>query len=178
MLCTAAFPSATHTGRGAWQRWPSALVVAAAAFWLGACSNALDSAALGIHYEPPSGVKLTSEEPGPPVVARFSGGLEIRGAPGSLPKPEQDNLAAILQQALEKAGVPALTTPTSDARAGTCALGPVARYETRGTKPMLIYVIPQGAQFILMLFQADSTDGKAEAQFERSLGSLRPLAKP
>ncbi len=140
-----------------------------------ACSTEVDLPGLGIHYAPPSGVKVTSENPGPPVVVQFSGGLEIRRGQGALPALDAEKLAPLLAVALEKTGLPALATPPVDARAGTCPLGPVARYETRGSNRKIFYVVPQGATFLVLVFTPDTSDGKADAAFERSLGTLRAL---
>src|SRR5688500_9210245 len=115
------------------------------------CSNTYDSALLRLKYEPPAGVKLVEELPGPPAMARFNNGLEIRSVVDELPEADDHALETWLPAALELAGLPALSAPPTSARAGSIPLGPVARYEVKSSgRRSLIYVVPQGERFLLL----------------------------
>jgi hypothetical protein len=135
-----------------------------------ACSRQMESAALGLQYEPPSGMALRAEEPGPPAVARFEGGLELRsveGPPPALEAPPEEVLAA--------AGVSGPGTRVNAAQ-GTIDAGPVGRYEFKqGTSRTLVYFLPRPERFVLVLYSAPERDyGSGSSKVERSLSTLRP----
>jgi len=135
------------------------------------CSRPLSSQALGLEYEPPSGVKFTSEEAGPPTVARFEGGLELRSVPGPPPP-----LGAAPEAVLGAAGlqVPGKVMNTSQ---GSITAGPVARYEfQQGEARTLVYFLPRPDRFVLLTFTAPERDfGPRSGRVERSLSTLKLL---
>lgn len=133
-----------------------------------ACSRPVESQALGIRYEPPSGMALRAEDAGPPAVARFEGGLELRSVPGAPPA-----LGAEPEVVLAAAGV-AVPGRRLSADQGTLAAGPVARYEFQeGQVRTLVYFLPRLERFLLLLYSAPERDyGKGSARVERSLSTL------
>jgi hypothetical protein len=135
------------------------------------CSSPVSSQALGLEYEPPSGVKFTSEEAGPPAVARFEGGLELRSVPGTPPP-----LEATPDVVLGAAGVPVPGTVMTHTP-GSISAGPVARYEFKqGESRTLVYFLPRPDRFVLLTFTAPERDfGPRSGKVERSLSTLRLL---
>jgi hypothetical protein len=130
----------------------------------------MESPALGLQYEPPPGMALRAEESGPPAVARFEGGLELRSVEGKPPA-----LDAAPEQVLGAAGVP-VPGKQLNATQGTLTAGPVARYEfQQGTSRTLVYFIPRPERFVLVLYSAPERDyGPGSARVERSLSTLKP----
>ncbi len=130
----------------------------------------MESQALGVQYEPPPGMALRAEEPGPPLVARFEGGLELRSVQGTPPK-----LEAQPEEVLAAAGVP-VPGRRLNATQGTLTAGPVARYEfQQGASRTLVYFIPREDRFVLVLYSAPERDyGPGSAKVERSLSTLKP----
>jgi hypothetical protein len=135
------------------------------------CSRPVSSQALGLEYEPPSGVTFTSEEAGPPAVARFEGGLELRSVPGTPPA-----LNAAPEAVLGAAGVSVPGKVVNSAQ-GTLTAGPVGRYEfQQGEVWTLVYFLPRPDRFVLVTFTAPAQDyGKRSARVERSLSTLKLL---
>jgi hypothetical protein len=135
------------------------------------CSRPVSSQALGLEYEPPSEVKFLSEEPGPPAVARFEGGLEIRSVPGTPPA-----LNAEPEAVLSAVGVSVPGKRVNSAQ-GTLTAGPVGRYEfQQGDTWTLVYFLPRPDRFVLITFSAPSQDyGKRSSRVERSLSTLKLL---
>lgn len=135
------------------------------------CSRPVTSHALGLEYEPPSGVKFLSEEAGPPAVARFEGGLELRSVPGT-PPPLEANPEVVLGAA----GVPVPGQVLTTAQ-GTLTAGPVARYEfQQGGARTFMYFLPRPDRFVLVTFTAPERDyGPRSARVERSLSTLKLL---
>lgn len=149
---------------------PSLLAVVTWVLAVG-CSRPVSSQALGLEYEPPSGVTLSTEEVGPPAVARFAGGLELRSVPGTPPA-----LEATPEAVLGAAGVSMPGKRVNSAQ-GTLAAGPVGRYEFKQADTWtLIYFLPRPDRFLLITFSAPSQDyGQRSARVERSLSTLRLL---
>ncbi|WP_309892360.1 hypothetical protein [Archangium sp.] len=135
-----------------------------------ACSRRLESTSLGLQYEPPSGMALRAEEPGPPAVTRFEGGLELRSVQGKPPA-----LGAPPEEVLGAAGLPVPGNPVK-ATQGTLPAGPVARYEfQQGGSRTLVYFLPLPERFVLVLYTAPERDyGPGSARVERSLSTLKP----
>jgi hypothetical protein len=135
------------------------------------CSRPVSSQALGLEYEPPSGIKFDSEEAGPPAVARFQGGLELRSVPGTPPP-----LEAAPEVVLGAAGVPVPGRVVNTSQ-GTLPAGSVARYELqRGGTRTLVYFLPRPDRFVLVTFTAPERDyGPRSARVELSLSTLRLL---
>lgn len=135
-----------------------------------ACSRRMDSSVLGVRYDPPSGMAPAGEEAGPPAVARFEGGLELRSVAGVPPK-----LDAAPEDVLAAAGM-AVPGTKLNATQGTLPAGPVARYEFQQSgSRTLVYFIPRPDRFLLVLYTAPERDyGPASARVERSLSTLTP----
>lgn len=151
---------------------PPRLVVLAAILLCG-CSKPYQSDRLALTYEPPSGFEFIGEDAGPPAVARFGGGLEIRSVPQSL-SPTDVAPERILEQALEAAQVPS-GGKVLTAREGSIGSAHVLRYTLKGNgRRSLLYVVPRPSRFLLVLLTApEDTYGSAEIKVERSLGSLK-----
>ncbi len=130
----------------------------------------MESQTLGLQYEPPPKMALRAEEPGPPAVARFEGGLELRSVEGKPPA-----LDAPPEQVLGAAGVP-VPGRQVNATQGTLTAGPVARYEfQQGTSRTLVYFLPRPERFVLVLYTAPERDyGPGSARVELSLSTLKP----
>lgn len=146
------------------------LSVLALVFAVG-CSRPVSSQALGLEYEPPSGVKFASEEAGPPAVAHFEGGLELRSVPGTSPA-----LEAAPEAVLSAAGVP-VPGKVMNTSQGTLPAGPVARYEfQQGDARTFVYFLPRPDRFVLVTFTAPERDyGPRSGRVERSLSTLKLL---
>jgi hypothetical protein len=116
-------------------------------------------------------VKLASEEAGPPAVARFEGGLELRSVPGTPPP-----LEAAPEVVLGAAGMP-VPGKVMNTSQGTITAGPVARYEfLQGGTRTLVYFLPRQERFVLISFAAAERDyGPRSGKVERSLSTLRLL---
>lgn len=135
------------------------------------CARTVSTEALGLEYEPPSGVKLSATEAGPPAVARFEGGVELRSVPGAPPA-----LGAAPEAVLSAAGVPVPGKLLSSTQ-GTLPAGPVARYEyQQGDARTLVYFLPRADRFVLLTFTAPERDyGPRSAKVELSLSTLKLL---
>lgn len=116
-------------------------------------------------------MKFTSEEAGPPAVARFEGGLELRSVPGTPPA-----LEAAPEAVLGAAGVPVPGKVMNTSR-GSIDAGPVARYEfLRNGARTLVYFLPRPERFVLLTFTAPEQDfGPRSGRVERSLSTLKLL---
>ncbi|ATB27706.1 hypothetical protein [Melittangium boletus] len=135
-----------------------------------ACSRQVDSTALALQYEPPSGMRLLSEEPGPPAVVRFEGGLQLRSVVGAPLR-----LDASPEEILRAAGMPESGQRPLNATQGTLPAGPVARHEfQQGTTRTLVYVLPREDRCVFVLYTAPERDyGPGLARVERSLSTLK-----
>ena len=135
-----------------------------------ACSREFSSLGVGVRYEPPSGMAFVSEEPGPPIVARFEGGLEVHSVSGLAPKPD-----APPEEVLRAARLATPGQRLLNATQGTLPAGPVTRYEfQQGSTHSLVYVIPRDGRFVLVVYSAPEQDyGPGLARVERSLSSLK-----
>ncbi|PTL75219.1 hypothetical protein DAT35_56030 [Vitiosangium sp. GDMCC 1.1324] len=113
---------------------------------------------------------LRTEEPGPPAVAHFEGGLELRSVQGTPPKVE-----AAPEEVLGAAGI-AVPGRRLNATQGTLPAGPVARYEfQQGTSRTLVYFLPLGDRSVFVLYTAPERDyGPGSSRVERSLSTLKP----
>lgn len=148
-------------------------VLAASLLALSACSNAYDSALLKVRYTPPSGMKLTSEVAGPPAVATFGQGLELRAVAGAAPAIDEAHFDALLDQLREGAKV-AAPGRLSSARPGSLPVGAVVRFEVKGegTRSLVYFVPLEGRYLVVSLTAPEARYGMLEAQVERSLSSL------
>lgn len=135
------------------------------------CSGPVTAQAVGVTYEPASGVKFLAEEAGPPAVARFEGGLELRSVPGTPPA-----LEAGPEAVLGAAGVPVPGSLLHTSQ-GTLPAGPVARYEFKqGGARTFMYFLPRPDRFVLITFTAPEQDyGPRASRVERSLSTLKLL---
>lgn len=122
-----------------------------------------------MQYEPPSGMGLRSVAAGPPALARFDGGLELRSVRGAAPALDAG------PEAVLAAGLKAPGKLLQDTE-GTLPAGPVARYEfsQTGGSRTLVYFVPRKDGFVLVTFSAPERDyGALSARVERSLSTLR-----
>ena len=143
------------------------------AFGLG-CSGTYESAAMKVRWELPRGVKLLEEQAGPPRVARFSDGVEIREVQAAPPAIEEGKLEELLPKIGAQAGV-ATTGNIISARLGDLPPGKVVRWTLKdGDKRGLVYFLPSGKRFLVIsLMGAEGHYAQMENQFELSLSSLR-----
>lgn len=148
-------------------------ICAAALLLVAACGSKYESAAMGLSWEPPSGVKFVSEQAGPPVMASFSPGIEVRSVATALPEITDLNLRPVLEQACTAAGVP-VPARVDSMRMGSIPAGPVARYTFRtGADRGLLYVVAAKDRFVLMILTAsESAYPRQESAFERSLARM------
>ena len=153
------------------RRWARAVVVCTLAW---GCTSTYISAILGVRYEPPSDVKIVDETPGPPAVARFSGGVEMRAVGSPLPALDPRQVEELLPHVVQEAKIVLPAGKLVSAKVGSLPVGPVARYDVKGAQErVLLYVIPDGERFLtLSLTVPAGDDGRREARFERSLASL------
>ncbi|MHB8879341.1 MAG: hypothetical protein ACYC8T_37070 [Myxococcaceae bacterium] len=140
---------------------------------LAGCSNTFESALLKVKYEPPRGVKLSGEETGPPAVARFTQGIELRSVPAAPPTVDEAHLEALLEEvrAASKLSAPGRMV---SARTGTLSIGPVVRFEVKDRDSRsLVYFIPlEGRYLVASVTAPESRYGMLETQVERSLSTL------
>lgn len=143
--------------------------VALAAFGLG-CSNRFDSEAMALKYHPPHGVDLVDEQAGPPRVARFSNGLEIRSIEGAAPAVQEDKLEDLL-----KVVSPGVQGAIISARPGTIDAGQVVRWTIKeDAKRTLVYFVPRPKRYLVLTLTApESRYSNLESQLELSLSSLK-----
>ncbi len=139
-----------------------------------ACSNHYDSAVVKVRFQPPRGASLLDEQAGPPAVARFSSGLEIRSVLGAPPAVDEANLAALYPLITSRAGL-AVEGSLASARSGQIPAGSVVRFAVKGGgSRSVVYFLPAAHRFVLV--SLTSPEARAAAQetgFERSLGTLR-----
>ncbi len=142
----------------------------AAALGLAGCSNEFDSAELKVRYRPPRGVKLVGEQPGPPRVARFSSGLEIRAVESAPPAYQDDKLEDLLAVVSPEA-----TGAIISARVGTLAAGKVVRWTLKDEAGRtLVYFVPRQSRYLVLSLRAsEGRYADLENQLELSLASLR-----
>jgi len=144
---------------------------------LSACSNTFMSQQMHLRWEAPSGVKLVEETAGPPITARFTDGFEMRLVTGELTglnAPDEKQLEPLLVEALQRAGMAAVTGTPASMKTGSLPLGPVARYEVK-VPPLrqLIYLVRVPSGFLVLSMVAPVADYvRQEAQFERSFASM------
>lgn len=134
------------------------------------CSREFESKPLGLTYEPPSGMALAGEEPGPPAIVRFGDGLELRVVPADPPPISRESIPAILEAAGVKSAGAVL-----NAQEGTLTAGKVLRFELDARNEReLYYFVPREERFVLVRFAAPTSRyGQLSAKVERSLSSLQ-----
>lgn len=132
------------------------------------CSSTYESAEMKIRYQPPRGVKLVEEQPGPPRVARFTSGIEMRSVEAAPPEIDEDQLDALLSRLGAADGI------VQSARVGTLRQHKTVRWAMRkGDKRSIIYFVPAGKRYLLLTLTAPASRFAAlETRFERSLASL------
>lgn len=161
--------------RAEWRAlWVVALLGAAA------CSKGYQSEALGLRYEPPSGMSLRSEEETVALGSRgqlkvgraeFKGGLTLSMVEGlTLP------VSASPEEILTAVGVPPPERRVSS-RPGSLGIGPCLRAEFEdGGERMLFYYVPLEDRALIIRYRAPvSAYGMGSAAVERSLGTLSLL---
>jgi hypothetical protein len=146
----------------------TALCGALLALGLG-CNGAYESAEMKLRYQPPHGVKLVEEQPGPPRVARFSSGFEIRSVDAAPPAIDPDKLDDLLPQVS-----PGMTGSLISSRAGELAAGKVVRFTLKDAdKRSLIYFLPLSKRYVVLTLTApENRYAELETQLELSLSSL------
>ncbi|MBI5547390.1 MAG: hypothetical protein HY901_26200 [Deltaproteobacteria bacterium] len=134
------------------------------------CSGAYDSPEMKVRYQPPHGTRLLEEQPGPPRVARFSSGLEIRSVNAQPPAIEEGKLEALLAQVS-----PGIKGDIINARMGTLDAGRVVRWSIKEAEGRtLIYYLPRTDRYLVLSLSApDSRFATLESQFELSLATLK-----
>lgn len=146
------------------------LLALSALLMLAGCTRTYDSGELKVHYKPPRGVKLVEEQAGPPHLARFSSGLEIRSFDGEPVAIEEEKLEGLLAQI-----DPAATGSVISARIGTLPPGKAVRWTIKdGETRRLVYYLPaKGRYLVLSLSAPDARYMELETDLELSLASLR-----
>ncbi len=149
------------------------LLVALLAAWLPACSNAFDSPALRLKYQPPRNAKLLEESAGPPRLARFDNGFEIRAVDAEPLAIDETRLDQLLPLACDKAGFACGQKVSS--KAGSIGNRAVARFTFKeGGDRRLLYYLPAGKRYLVLTFTAsEASYDKREIEVDRSLGSLK-----
>ncbi|MBX5481258.1 MAG: hypothetical protein IRZ16_05325 [Myxococcaceae bacterium] len=150
------------------------LVVATVAASCAGCSRGVDSALVGFVFEPPRGVKLIHEDPGPPPRATFEGGLEIRAVKGTLTGLARGDLPSALEQAMRETGLTLPGTPRSS-KGGTIPAGAVGRYEFGDARTgTLLYLVQGDGRYFAVTLTAPKTgfDRRVNA-LELSMSTLR-----
>ncbi len=144
--------------------------------FLAGCSNRFESAEMKVRYQPPRGVELVGESAGPPRVASFTGGLELRSVQGQPPAIDEAGLAPLFQAVTRAAGLQVAGT-VADSRLGSIPAGKVVRWSVRdGGQRSLIYYLPAGDRFLLLRLESPEAGAdRRENQFELSLSSLKLL---
>jgi hypothetical protein len=148
--------------------------VALAVTLVAGCSNRFDSAIVKVRYQPPRGASLLEEQAGPPAVARFSSGLEIRSVQGAPPDVDEARLDALYPLVASKAGL-AVEGALASARSGRIPAGSVVRFAVKGGgSRSVVYFLPAARRFlVLSLTSPEARAAAQETGFERSLGTLR-----
>ncbi len=146
----------------------------AAAGLVAACGNSYQSASLKVRYQPPRGVTLVEELPGPPAVARFSSGLEIRSVAEALPAVDDGRLEALYSGVARAAGLSGRGAILS-ARSGRIPAGPVVRFavQEEGSRSLVYFLAGNGRYLVVSLTPPKARAAALETDFERSLASLR-----
>jgi hypothetical protein len=119
-------------------------------------------------------VKVVEEGPGPPAVARFTGGVELRSVSSPLPDLDPRQVEDLLPHVVQEGKLAFPGARLVSAKVGSLPVGPVARFDLKGEQDrVLLYVIPDGERFLVIWLTVPAgDDGRREARFERSLASL------
>ncbi|HEY3449509.1 MAG TPA: hypothetical protein VGK67_24360 [Myxococcales bacterium] len=143
---------------------------AIAALGLIGCSNEFESAEMKVRYHPPRGVKFVDEVPGPPRVAHFSSGLEIRSVDTPPPAYQEDKLEDLL-----KVVSPEASGAIISARPGSLDAGKVVRWTLKEEgRRTIVYFVPRTTRYLVISMSAsEGRYSDAENQLELSLSSLR-----
>jgi hypothetical protein len=153
---------------------PALPFIVAQALMAAACSRAFESSPLGMAWTPPSGVRLVSQDSGPPARAVFEGGITWYRIDGAAVSMGERGLPAMLES-IAAAGHVALNGTVTSARTGTLPVGAVARYELRAAATRtLAYVIPRsGGAMLLLATASEAQYGRTSASVELSLSTVR-----
>ncbi|MGC4115919.1 MAG: hypothetical protein QM765_15285 [Myxococcales bacterium] len=145
-------------------------LVAIAACGLTGCSSEYDSAEMKLRYHPPRGVKLLEEQAGPPRLARFTSGLEIRSFDQAPPAIVEDKLEDLL-----KVVSPDAPGAIISARLGSISAGKVVRWALKDEAGRtIVYFVPRGSRYLVISMRAsEGRYAELESQLELSLASLR-----
>jgi hypothetical protein len=129
---------------------------------------------MGMRWKPPAGVKLDSAaKEGDVVVARFTGGVEVRRV-NSPAVPMSDGLDA-LKTTILAASKSSAHGKVKNAKDGTVPAGPVARWEltTPDDHTLLYYMAAKDHYFVMTLTAPEDGFYKRSDKFELSMSSLK-----
>jgi hypothetical protein len=150
------------------------MAIAALLFAVGCSSYEYKDEEMGMRWKPPAGVKLesTSKE-GDVIVARFTGGVEVRrvNAPAVSGADGLDALKTTILAASKATAV----GKVKNAKDGTVPAGPVARWEltTRDDHTLLYYMSATDHYFVMTLTAPEDGFYKRSDKFELSMSSLK-----
>lgn len=142
---------------------------AVAALGLIGCSSEFESAEMKVRYHPPRGVKLVEEKAGPPRVAQFSSGFEIRAVESAPPAYQEDKLEDLL-----KVIAPDAQGAIISARPGSLDAGKVVRWALKDEAGRtLVYFVPRSGRYLVLTLRAsEGRYSQLENDLELSLASL------
>jgi hypothetical protein len=143
-------------------------------FAVGCSSYEYKDDEMGMRWKPPGGVTLeSSTKEGDVVVARFTGGVEVRRV-NSPAIPMSDGLDA-LKTAILSASKSSAQGKVKNAKDGTVPAGPVARWEltTPGDHTLLYYMAAKDHYFVMTLTAPEDGFYKRSDKFELSMSSLK-----
>lgn len=152
----------------------SLLCAMAVAALLCGCSRELHAKEVGFAFEPPKTMKLRSEVKGPPAIATFENGLEIRSVTGTLPGLAAGELLPVLAQVKQEAKLE-LPQTVSSLKGGSIPAGPVARFELKDERThALLYVVQGEGRYLTVLLTAPKREFDARVNLlERAMSSLQ-----
>lgn len=150
------------------------LTIAAFFFAVGCSSYEYKDDEMGMRWKPPGGVKLESQsKEGDVVVARFTGGVEVRrvNAPAV---PMSDGLD-VLKTTILAASKATAQGKVKNAKDGTVPAGPVARWEltTPDDHTLMYYMAAKDHYFVMTLTAPEDGFYKRSDKFELSMSSLK-----
>jgi hypothetical protein len=129
---------------------------------------------MGLRWRPPGGVTLESTtKEGDVIVARFTGGVEMRRV-NAAPVSGADGLDA-LKTAILAASKSSAQGKVKNAKDGTVPAGPVARWEltTPSDHTLLYYMAATDHYFVMTLTAPEDGFYKRSDKFELSMSSLK-----
>jgi hypothetical protein len=129
---------------------------------------------MGMRWKPPAGVKLDSQsKEGDVIVARFTGGVEVRRV--NAPAPPMSDGLDVLKTTILTASKGRAEGKVKNAKDGTVPAGPVARWEitTHDDHTLLYYMAAKDHYFVMTLTAPEEGFYKRSDKFELSMSSLK-----